>query len=346
MTGGDYHSELLKYRRTDNPDWWNLSLIGFPLLHATSTGNIFNFNDEYIYKYDKRTNTLYKYLKIADELKQILFRRDDINITLSESNGYFIIYLRENNKASLHVIDVETNIMNSFVIPYAEYAVFIDDHIHLIDKHGQHVIGFKKQDKFVITKDCLCSKETRKDAVAIYISSKQCIMLIGGQTEAGEAVKNIGIFSMKTQTWTTIDNLYFNRYGFGAVLSPNERYVLLFGGMIPGVGPTDDISILDIRNDNQLTLRESNIRCPYKGVCSVVRAIGFDIKDSILIMGYMKQCYKNKEFNQYVSIPTDIISMIHQWYCGDMVHYFFRRKHWYWYSITNQHFIVNTQKIL
>ena len=205
MTGGDYHSDLLKYQRTENPDWWNLSLIGSPLLHATSTGDIFNFNDEYIYKYDKRTNTLYKYLKIADEHKQILFRRDDINITLSESNGYFIIYLRENNKASLHVIDVETNIMNSFFIPYAEYAVFIDDHIHLIDKHGQHVIGFKKQDEFVITKDCLCSKETRKDAVAIYISSKQCIMLIGGQTEAGEAVKNIGIFSMKTQTWSTID---------------------------------------------------------------------------------------------------------------------------------------------
>ena len=339
------HKKFLEHSKgnySDEPNWFKVSLNRQvmlrinrdPSFNVTSNGEIFSFCDKYICKYDAEKNKFHKYVKLPDEAQTSIFWVKYRSLTVNKSKEHLIIYFREQSQARLHMIAIKDNVMDSKHVPRAEYVLFIDGHIHLINNHNQHKIGYKQNNQLVFKGGALYRRNVRKHGAVIYVPSKDCIILIGGHKSRGEAVKDIAIFSRKTQTWSIINDLYFNRYNFGIVLSPNERYILLFGGSISGIGRTNDISILDIKTDNKWKLRKSKICCPRKGKCVVTKTPRHNNK--IIVIEYIKQCYKTKKFKQCQPLPLEIISMIYKWYSDDQIHYFHE----------DEHFVMNTKMIL
>merc|ERR1712228_377483 len=135
---------------------------------------------------------------------------------------------------------------------------------------------------------------------------------------------DLWIFSFPTQKWTKIENLQFDAFDFGSVLTSNEHYIVLLGGAIDtGQQDVDDIFILDIRNEDESKwkFRKSSIKCPEDGECHAVRTGGVDSKDDILVNGFIKECFKMKEFDNIQLPPSHIIKMIAMWYSAEMIHW-------------------------
>merc|ERR1712228_82068 len=166
---------------------------------------------------------------------------------------------------------------------------------------------------------------SRRAGVAIYVPSKQLILLIGGYDDVVgfPPSSDLWIFSLPTQKWRKTQNIQFEGYLFGAVLTSNERYIVLLGGINDHKHYVDDIFVLDIKNedDSKWKLRKSTVKCPKIGRCKALRTGGIDSKDDILINGFIKDCFKMKEFKNIQLPPSYIMKIISMWYDAEMIHW-------------------------
>eukprot|EP01084_Bolivina_argentea_P047322 87186_1 len=112
----------------------------------------------------------------------------------------------------------------------------------------------------------------------------------------------IWIYKLTTQKWIQLQiNNIFTRYDFGAVLTSNERYVVLLGGTkydadINDDKDTNDIFVLDMKDDNNWKIKQCKIKCPYGGNFIATITGGIDSKNGMLVNGFVKECFKLKEF--------------------------------------------------
>eukprot|EP01084_Bolivina_argentea_P012729 23839_1 len=88
----------------------------------------------------------------------------------------------------------------------------------------------------------------------------------------------IWIYKLTTQKWIQlqINNIIFTRYDFGAVLTSNERYIVLFGGANEEDEDTNDIFVLDMNDDNNWKMKKCKIKCPDNGRFIATRTGGID----------------------------------------------------------------------
>merc|ERR1712129_69926 len=89
----------------------------------------------------------------------------------------------------------------------------------------------------------------------------------------------------------------------------------------------------DIRNhdDSKWTLNKSTIKFPcasdtyssdaYSSDGNAVRTGGVDSKDEILVIGFVNDCFKQKEFDNLQLPPAYIIEIIAEWYSAEMIHW-------------------------
>ena len=95
----------------------------------------------------------------------------------------------------------------------------------------------------------------------VYIESKDVILMFGGSNFEGDRDAKIAVireYSFKTGKWTIIEGIDFPYYWIRALVTKNEKHVIL----VPN-GDNDGLMlILDILDDGKYKLRESDISMP------------------------------------------------------------------------------------
>ena len=251
------------------------------------------------------------------------------------------LYLYNNR---IHMIDIETGEMHSSNKSYHEAGcVLIKNNLHIILNHDEHIIMCynKLQKKFVNVANNLNKSWPRLSYPSvIYVPSKQCILLLGGRYFNsyggwGEVSSEVWSYSLVTQSWKQIVDVKFAACYFAAVLTPNEKNILLFGGK-NDKEYVDDIFVFNIEKENQYTLKKSTIHCPDVGSCFVVITGG---KNHIVVSGYVRQCCTMPKFATVQLLPTWIQNLISEYYSTELVH-------WIGKSMAHNHYCMQLQDIL
>eukprot|EP01084_Bolivina_argentea_P028154 52340_1 len=159
------------------------------------------------------------------------------------------------------------NLNSEQEIPYGNYFLSINNYIHIINSRNRYCISSIENNKLKILHNTFNNSESpqiraRNDAVVIYVSSKQCILLIGGYYDYDDPLTNeIWKYCLSSQKWTQVNiNGEFKRFDFSAVLTSNQRYIILFGGWKYDEEKdtdykTDDIYVLDMNNNNNWKIK-------------------------------------------------------------------------------------------
>ncbi len=92
-----------------------------------------------------------------------------------------------------------------------------------------------------------------------------------------------------------------------------------------------------MKDDNNWKIKECKIKCPNKGEFIGTRTGGVDSQNDVLVMGFVKECFK--EFNHIQFLPMDIISLICKLYIiPEMIHFMRENEH---YGIYLKHILAS-----
>ena len=263
-----------------------------------------------------------------------------------QTNNLYL-YGRRGAEYQIDVINVMTKSHESIKnVPIGEYFLLIDGMIHIINNQHNHCIGTIENGSFVTIQSTLTTVPDYRSSggKAIFIPSKKSILLIGGINLFGKYQQHPWIYSLVTQKWREIKNVPFECVNFCAVLSSNQRYVLIFGGHKPHKEYTHidvrnkDTLVLDIKYENRWVLKKSKIYVPnsiktkkhklHKPRMHVVRTGGVDSNDEKLVVGYIRDCFKQKEFESIQLPPKYLMKMIEKRYNAETLHWFDGDGHW------------------
>eukprot|EP01084_Bolivina_argentea_P253415 425655_1 len=156
----------------------------------TSSGSV-----SYCWKYHCRTNKLNKYIQCSVTGNTAYNTKNEII--------YFYHY------GSIHTLDLKSRKYDSVLgTPYGEYFLFINGYHYILLNHDRHFIGHIKNQKINIYSDKLAAKKginILRYGKAIYIQSKNLILLIGGYDDISlKDNKEVWTYSLKTDEWKKI----------------------------------------------------------------------------------------------------------------------------------------------
>eukprot|EP01084_Bolivina_argentea_P001881 3487_1 len=280
-------------------------------------------------KYNIHQNKFVEYVTYRDNWDHDLtFNKatNDLYVRLYPDDG------RGHNEFQLHAINVESNqcyVINNF--PKGEHTLFIRGNFHVINAPNKHWIGSLENKTVKTLHDTLNVEDiqTMHCGKAIYIPSKESILLIGCWTDPesfinnsqGPNPKDIWIYSLALQKWRKVENVSFEGFHFGAVLTSNQRYIVLLGGYDGNHVSIPYIKVLDMKDDNNWKMKQSTICCPDNGPCSAVRTNGVD-SNKLLVIGFIKQCFKRKEFEEMSLPPMYLMTIITEFTAhAEMIHW-------------------------
>eukprot|EP01084_Bolivina_argentea_P061211 111874_1 len=278
-----------------------------------------------IYKYNIHLNKWNEFLKYS---KDIYVKSGSHQINSLTNKLYLYTY----NPNQILIFDMNKQQFEKHTIGPSAFPVFA---AFVNTNHIFHSIGGSHSSKHLMW-NSIKNTVTENDQLekqfgsvsrskAIYVPSKQMILLIGGETEP-ELGESIGIrkFCLKSNKWQNIKHISFDYHAVSAVLTSNEQYVIISGGYHNNenrlLNHTNVIHVLDIRNDNNYVLRKSEIVCPMSGYHYTVIMGG--IKDEILVVGWIKYLFKTLIFKHLQLPPTYIVKLISQWYNQETLHWF------------------------
>eukprot|EP01084_Bolivina_argentea_P204585 349410_1 len=217
--------------------------------------------------YNSQTNTFNQFILPRDTKCW----EDNISFDATEQRLYGVEFWDHDY---IYSMDITTGICKSFEIPteaslsittkYFDinniYLLAIKNRIHIIKNYNNHWIGSIDNKCLNTAQNITENDEWAVGAAVIYVSSKQCIVLIGGYYEEDgwgfpPLRGDIWVYSLTSQKWTKMDNVWYKRFNFNAVLTSDERYILLLGGYkyVEGINDdeeTNDIFVLDMKDDN------------------------------------------------------------------------------------------------
>eukprot|EP01084_Bolivina_argentea_P028937 53751_1 len=97
---------------------------------------------------------------------------------------------------------------------------------------------------------------------------KREMLLKFGCERYGDCTDNIWKYDIYKCVWQTLKvKLPFKMHSFSCVVTGDERYVIIFGGVREGDKYIDDIFVLDV---NDMSLKRSDVKCPVKGKVKVL----------------------------------------------------------------------------
>ena len=320
----------------------------YPMLQTTTCGKVFSIHveEDHIYQYNRNGNLFDRYINLPNKAKSMCYIiPTKIQMAVDKTQKNLIIYELNDTKSVLHYIDVETNKHNVIDnVPYAQYIIMVDKLIYFFDNNQRYWITQKKQNKIEVLGRLSMTNMIRKSGMVLYIPSRKCIVMLGGRgyDTMKTNMREIWIFWLASQKWTTIKNIAFDRYNFGAVVTSDEKYILIFGGWINGnsyIGkPTNEISILQITENNDWKMKQCSIKCPWAGTCMVTKSYSNDRKDAFLVVGYIKICFQQPAFKDIQIPPIPIVRLIQKWYNHDNIHYISADRQ---FEIHEKHILLN-----
>ena len=159
-----------------------------------------------------------------------------------------------------------------------------------------------------------------------HIKSKQLLISMGGYTttsRSSRSTDHIYIYDIRNKQWHRSPiSMPRRMYSFGFILSPDNKYVVIFGG-----NSTNHIHIFDLMK--QKMVRLDSMFCPMNGGFNAV-LLGDYSKDKKIVSGFIKRCWKLTDFQTVRPISNDLMGLIQRWYSNEQVHlmHITKKEHW------------------
>eukprot|EP01084_Bolivina_argentea_P061213 111877_1 len=201
-------------------------------------------NDEFLVG-SRKVPGIHKYNFEKQEWTEFINHSDKFNIHQPQINVQSVngeikkLYMFGiiQNVPSLVSIDMQTKEFGKTVITSDVHstrsnvaACFISDnsgYIHIIGgwKNNKHTLFNTKDNSFKYIHE-FTEFERIYGPAAVYIPSKNSILLIGGETGTYvDNMVNIRIYSLQTKQWKLLPNIMFGYYHIRAILTRDEKHV-------------------------------------------------------------------------------------------------------------------------
>ena len=268
-------------------------------------------------------------------------------------SAHYVYRKHHSHELVLTMYDIENNKCNpkrygpsvtnlAGIVPY---LCHVDGNIHIIG--GQvfaphYVWNFNhKRNIYKLIHNFKFERGNLMYISLVHVSSKQMILMIGGSDscyyhnndryDEEHKKRRIGIwkFCLILQKWAKLQFIGpdFKQANVRCVLSLNEDFVIIAGGWDRNLEKSDEIFVLDLRDDNHYKLKKSQIKCPQKGICDLVR-FGGGIQDELLVIGWIKDLFKTTDFKHLSLPPMYLMKMIQSWYNQEMIHWLQKNEHY------------------
>ena len=147
----------------------------------------------------------------------------------------------------------------------------------------------------------------------IHLKKRKELVILGGFDCDSFSRDTIYVYSLLSKEWKKLDiKMPRKMFGFGYVITKDERYVIIMGGNKENMQLTDAIYILDLR---VMKFCKCKIRLPFEGCCRAV-IMGNETKNDLLVHGFVKN-----EMNKYrMNIPFALISLIAIWHLTEYIY--------------------------
>ena len=213
------------------------------------------------------------------------------------------------------VHEIEQGIMDGYVVNT------LDD-IHIIgeyDTKTHHT--FNKDKKTTKHMHTFTEYEHMLGIGLVYIQSLNIILLIGGYNNRHLNDTICQIFDLETNKWKKIDNIKFPYYRGEALLTKDEKHIIITTKYQGGSDRHDEIFIVDIIDKSTFELRQSRISsptikrfesCPQRVMCLNCGTTTSG-KNELLVNGFIRR--ENKD-----EISTDVVGIICMFCDDELLH--------------------------
>ena len=248
------------------------------------------------------------------EIKLLAYNPKSKELYAYTKNGLLTVFAIKSGETWMCLENKEVN--HQIQYECGEYFLFIKDYFHIFSSFEHWIIPV---DPEALPLKCATPHCVAAHGQTIHVPSKEIILLIGGDRTLK---RTLWIHSLKTNKWSSIENI-FDGYQFGAVLTSDQRYVVLLGGW-RRLHDDDEwhgtrISVMDL--ENEWKIRESSIRLTASGQCYAAKTGGIGSKNDLLVAGYIRECFKTKEFVNMQLPPVCIMRIIAVKYDAELIHW-------------------------
>ena len=244
------------------------------------------------------------------------FKQHEIIYDQDRDELYFWQPSEYHGTPKLIIIDMKTKQfeVKSFKQTQEVNIVNTKDEIHLIGgwKSNSHVKYDKNKQNFQEIHK-FDSFDRLHGTLTAYIPSKHVILIFGGLTGHRDRDCHIREFSLKTRKWTEIEYINFDYYCGQALVTKDDKHVLLFPEQHCKIGI---IFIVDILEDGEYELRESGIKI-VKNTPDRKLVLTEGRNDDLLIYGFVKRVFGE---NNMMMPSDDIINVINKFYDSEILH--------------------------
>eukprot|EP01084_Bolivina_argentea_P029564 54895_1 len=162
-------------------------------------------------RYNVETDIFNERIELDNQVDTIhtsayIYDTTHIHFTFNEKDQMLFVQRR----AQIDSINILTdkkkryNLNSKQEIPNGNYLLSINNYIHIITAQNRHWIGSIENNTLKTLSNTMNSSETeRNEGVAIYVPSKQCILLIGGyyDDDGGPCTNQIWKYCLSSQKW-------------------------------------------------------------------------------------------------------------------------------------------------
>ena len=189
-----------------------------------------------------------------------------------------------------------------------------------------------------------------QDSTALHVKSKNCILLIGG--DSGDYYKSKGVkqrrwsgikrYDLTKETWSDVRvSPAFNYSSVRAVLTSNERHIIVTPYESKG-----KVMVIDIDNDDEFKLKETNIPLPHQVIHDIVR-LGDD-SAPLIVFGYMRQNWSSFDcrdgFESLDIFPLYLVEIVERYFNLEQLHWVARGSACH--NKSTNHYSIAMNKIL
>ena len=242
-----------------------------------------------VLSFDKATNKLWMFAPVVDNLTILDINNEKINNII---------------KHTAHSMSIRCHSGQSLIIN-GKYHYFGGI------RSKYHQIWDEKQCKFIINHTFYHWNEGLVGFGLVYVKSMDCVFLFGGcdqitNTESMEIWK----YMISQNKWIKLNaNLPFNVSHCGYILTPDERYIVWFGGVNKTGVPLDNVIIWNLET-TEFCL-QNKVKCPEGGrCCAILSHNNFDKHRNLKIYGYLRDCWKLNGLKGLLFLSKDLIELI------------------------------------
>jgi len=157
------------------------------------------------------------------------------------------------------------------------------------------------------------------------------VILFGGMNIPNypKAFDTFWDYDLSTKEWNKMYGmkLPYKMYGFGHILSADQRVIITFGGGREKDSGDDGYEFMDeiyVINIDKQEIRQSEIKCPKQGIFHAVSMVD---ENKQLTRGYIRE---HAIIKSGLQIPMDIMNLMNEFYVEENIHILHREtcRHW------------------